>query len=52
MALAHRKPFVLVIVINEVGCSIVPENQVGRVYRDILGRVNQKVTEISDEVNH
>lgn len=40
----------LVMVTNEVGCSIVPENQVGRVYRDILGRINQKVTEISDEV--
>jgi adenosylcobinamide kinase/adenosylcobinamide-phosphate guanylyltransferase len=39
----------LVMVTNEVGCSIVPENHVARVYRDIVGRVNQRVAEMSDE---
>lgn len=40
----------LVIVTNEVGSSIVPENHIARVYRDIAGRINQRAAEISDEV--
>lgn len=40
----------LVMVTNEVGCSLVPENHIGRVYRDIIGRVNQRVARIVDEV--
>ena len=40
----------LVIVTNEVGLSIVPENHVARVYRDILGNVNQRVAALCDEV--
>ena len=40
----------LVIVTNEVGLSIVPEHHVSRVYRDILGRVNQAVAALCDEV--
>ncbi|KAB3532853.1 bifunctional adenosylcobinamide kinase/adenosylcobinamide-phosphate guanylyltransferase [Alkaliphilus serpentinus] len=40
----------LVMVTNEVGLSIVPENHVGRVYRDIIGRVNQRVAALCDEV--
>ncbi|GAK54383.1 cobinamide kinase [Candidatus Moduliflexus flocculans] len=40
----------LVIVTNEVGLSIVPENHVARVYRDILGKVNQRVAAMCDEV--
>lgn len=40
----------LALVTNEVGDSIVPDNHLGRVYRDILGRVNQKVAAICDEV--
>lgn len=39
----------LIMVTNEVGCSIVPENHVARVYRDIVGRVNQKAAEMADE---
>ncbi len=40
----------LVMVTNEVGCSIVPENHIARVYRDILGRVNQRIAALCDEV--
>lgn len=40
----------LVLVTNEVGMSIVPDNHISRVYRDILGRVNQKIASLSDEV--
>jgi adenosylcobinamide kinase / adenosylcobinamide-phosphate guanylyltransferase len=40
----------IVIVTNEVGYSIVPENHIARVYRDIIGKVNQRVAAICDEV--
>ena len=40
----------LVMVTNEVGYSIVPENHIARVYRDIAGRVNQKIAEMCNEV--
>jgi adenosylcobinamide kinase / adenosylcobinamide-phosphate guanylyltransferase len=39
----------LIMVTNEVGCSIVPENHVARVYRDIVGRVNQRAAEMADQ---
>jgi adenosylcobinamide kinase / adenosylcobinamide-phosphate guanylyltransferase len=35
---------------NEVGSGIVPEFPAGRVYRDILGEVNQRVARICDNV--
>jgi adenosylcobinamide kinase/adenosylcobinamide-phosphate guanylyltransferase len=37
-------------VTNEVGSSIVPENHIARVYRDIAGRINQKIAKLCDEV--
>lgn len=40
----------LVMVTNEVGDSIVPENHVARVYRDIVGRVNQRIAAMCSEV--
>lgn len=40
----------LILVTNELGDSIVPENHLSRVFRDIQGRVNQKLANISDEV--
>ena len=38
----------LVIVTNEVGSSIVPLDHISRVYRDIVGRVNQRVAKLCD----
>lgn len=40
----------LVMVTNEIGCSPVPEHHIVRVYRDILGRVNQRIAALCDEV--
>ncbi|SHJ90346.1 adenosylcobinamide kinase /adenosylcobinamide-phosphate guanylyltransferase [Tepidibacter formicigenes DSM 15518] len=39
-----------VFVTNELGMGIVPENRLSRIYRDIAGRVNQKIASLSDEV--
>ena len=40
----------LVMVTNEVGYSIVPDNNLGRVFRDIQGRINQRIAALSQEV--
>lgn len=40
----------LVLVSNEVGWSIVPENKLARLFRDEQGRLNQRVAALCDEV--
>lgn len=40
----------VIIVTNELGSGIVPENLLGRVFRDIAGRMNQYIAERCDEV--
>jgi adenosylcobinamide kinase/adenosylcobinamide-phosphate guanylyltransferase len=40
----------VIMVTNEVGSGIVPENLLGRVFRDIAGRMNQYIAERCDEV--
>ena len=35
---------------NEVGLGLVPENKLGRVYRDLLGKANQLLAQRADEV--
>ena len=39
-----------IVVSNEVGLGIVPPSSLGRVYRDILGKVNQLVASRADKV--
>jgi len=41
---------ILLIVSNEVGMGIVPENELARRFRDLAGVLNQGVAEIADEV--
>ena len=43
-------PASVVLVSNEVGSGIVPDNELGRSYRDLLGFVNQRVAAVADEV--
>lgn len=39
-----------VVVTNELGMGIVPDNKLSRVYADIVGRINQQISKESDEV--
>lgn len=47
---ARRQDRTVVLVSGEVGMSLVPVYRMGRVFTDILGRVNQYLAEQSDEV--
>jgi adenosylcobinamide kinase / adenosylcobinamide-phosphate guanylyltransferase len=39
-----------ILVTNEVGYGVVPENALARLYRDVLGKANQQLAKCSDEV--
>lgn len=39
----------LFLVSNEVGCGIVPDNPLGRLFRDLAGTVNQRLAAVSDQ---
>ena len=39
-----------IIVSNEVGMGIVPENKLARIYRDYLGKANQLIAQLANEV--
>lgn len=39
-----------ILVSNEVGMGLVPENRLGRLYRDALGKVNQILAQHADQV--
>ncbi|GGL80087.1 adenosylcobinamide kinase/adenosylcobinamide phosphate guanyltransferase [Deinococcus aerolatus] len=49
LADAHARPGLTVLVSNEVGLGIVPDNALARRYRDVLGWVNQRGAAASDE---
>ncbi len=42
--------FTTIIVSNEVGCGIVPENHLARRFRDLLGSANQAMAKKANEV--
>ncbi|WP_058911264.1 bifunctional adenosylcobinamide kinase/adenosylcobinamide-phosphate guanylyltransferase [Entomohabitans teleogrylli] len=50
LAACARCPSPVVLVTNEVGMGIVPENRLARHFRDIAGRVNQRLARAADEV--
>lgn len=47
---SYKVPAQVIIVSNEVGMGLVPDNTLGRVYRDILGRANSIIADKADEV--
>jgi adenosylcobinamide kinase / adenosylcobinamide-phosphate guanylyltransferase len=50
LELAQTQKQTIICVSNEVGLGIVPDTRVGRVFRDLLGRVNQDFAAAADEV--
>lgn len=46
----RKRDYNLVLVTNEVGYSLVPDNHIGRVFRDIQGRINQRIASLANEV--
>lgn len=46
----QRSQALWVMVSNEVGLGLVPPYALGRTYRDVLGRVNQRLAQVADEV--
>ncbi len=49
-ACARELPAEVIVVSNEVGMGVVPPYELGRAYRDILGRANQVMARHADEV--
>ncbi|HEY6408992.1 MAG TPA: bifunctional adenosylcobinamide kinase/adenosylcobinamide-phosphate guanylyltransferase, partial [Ktedonobacteraceae bacterium] len=45
-----RQNKTLIVVTNEVGLGIVPAYPLGRIYRDTLGYVNQRLAQAADRV--
>lgn len=50
LAMIIERDLDLVMVTNEVGMSLVPEHHISRVFRDIQGRINQRLAMRADEV--
>ena len=50
LACANRVKAKFYIVTNEVGSGIVPEHPMSRLYRDLLGKANQKLAQQASEV--
>lgn len=46
----HAHDLAWIIVSNEVGLGLVPPYPLGRLYRDALGRANQRLAQVADQV--
>ena len=46
----RAKPFHSILITNEVGMGIVPENALSRVFRDLCGRAHQAIASAADEI--
>lgn len=49
LRIASESPTVVVLVTNEVGCGIVPENALARQFRDLAGAMNQQAAAAAQE---
>lgn len=47
----RKKGLDLILVTNEIGSGLVPEHHISRVFRDVQGRINQRLGKIADEVH-
>jgi adenosylcobinamide kinase/adenosylcobinamide-phosphate guanylyltransferase len=47
----NNRDMVLIIVTNEVGLGVVPENALARAFRDMAGSLNQALARLADEVH-
>ena len=50
MFILNKKKSRVILVSNEVGLGIVPDNKLGRIFRDIAGKVNQLIAKEAREV--
>ncbi len=50
IAAAEERGKTLVLVTNEIGCGLVPMNPLGRLYRDLIGKINQYAAARADAV--
>jgi len=50
ISIIKRKGLSVIIVSNEVGWGIVPNNKIARNFRDIMGIIHQKISESSNEI--
>ncbi len=50
ITVASRAASSVVFVSNEVGCGIVPDNELSRRFRDVSGLLNQRIAEIATRV--
>jgi adenosylcobinamide kinase/adenosylcobinamide-phosphate guanylyltransferase len=50
LVLMEATDYEWLIISNEVGLGLVPDSPLGRVYRDALGRANQRLAAAADEV--
>jgi adenosylcobinamide kinase/adenosylcobinamide-phosphate guanylyltransferase len=50
LAVARTRQQTIICVSNEVGLGVVPDTNLGRVFRDLLGRVNQEFAAAADDV--
>ena len=50
LELTRTRQQTIICVSNEVGLGVVPDTDLGRVFRDLLGRVNQEFAAAADEV--
>jgi len=50
IGLMRRSDCSFILVSNEAGSGIVPDNRLARVYRDALGKANQRLARAADEV--
>jgi adenosylcobinamide kinase/adenosylcobinamide-phosphate guanylyltransferase len=46
----NASPVHFIIVSNEVGLGLVPDNELGRIYRDLLGKANQLIAQNANTV--